>query len=79
MSAEARATLAPDGAAFTMSDAGWSQTLPIAALPGQVAFYRRLRDRGANAKLGQPGPYAKHYLPILGALEALQGALRTTR
>lgn len=47
----------------------WSQVVPIAALPGQLAFYRRLWSRGAKAK-GAPGPWARHYAASVAALEA---------
>lgn len=65
-------TLSPDGQTFTMRGrSGWCWTLPLARLPEQVAFYRRLWSRGASVK-GQPGPWARFHAPAVSALEAAQ-------
>ena len=43
----------------------WSTDFPGSDLARWLAFYRRLRDR-------REGRYAKHYFPIIEALEEVQ-------
>lgn len=51
-----------DGQSFTITLSAWSGTYPVDALPDQLKFYRRLRDR-------KNGAYAQHYEPTVRALE----------
>lgn len=67
------ATLSADRATVTMQGARWSSTFPRADLPGKLAFYRALRDRGGK---GGPGPYARFYEPSVKALERVEKMAR---
>ena len=68
------AVLSPDGLTFTLRGVRWVRVLPVAALPGQLRFYRDLWSRGARVK-GQAGPQARHYAPMVEALEVLAAEL----
>lgn len=47
----------------------WSVRVPIAALPGYRALYRRLWARGSKIA-DRPGPWARFYQEDLRALDA---------
>lgn len=57
-----RVEASEDGASFTLTLGAWSGTRRIDDLPGQLKFYRQLRDR-------KGGAYAEHYAPTVRALE----------
>lgn len=55
-----------------MAKAAWSQTVPLADLPGWLALYRRLWSRLPDGKKpvpGKPGPWAEFYEADVRALE----------
>jgi len=54
-----------DGQSFTITLNAWSGTYAMDALPQQLKFYRRLRDR-------KNGAYAQHYEPTVRALEKFE-------
>lgn len=57
-----RVEASEDETSFTLTLGAWSGTLRIDELPGQLKFYRQLRDR-------KGGAYAEQYAPTVRALE----------
>ena len=58
-----KAKLAPDGKSMILFGECWSETLTHDQIPGRLALYRKLRNRGGVGK------YAKFYDPTIAALE----------
>jgi hypothetical protein len=59
------AVLSPDGQSFRLSAGAWSGTYRIGQLEGELAFYRRMRDRNGGA-------HARFYEATVRALEQMQ-------
>jgi hypothetical protein len=59
------AVLSSDGQSFRLSAGTWSGTYNIDNLEGQLAFYRRMRDR-------RNGAHARFYEATVRALEQMQ-------
>lgn len=70
--------LSPDRQSFTIRRRNWSGSYPIAALPDQISFYRRLWSRGSK-RPGEAGPFGPVYEPTVVALEVLQKRLAGER
>jgi hypothetical protein len=59
------AVLSSDGQSFRLSAGAWSGTYDIGQLEGEIAFYRRMRDRNG-------GKQARFYEATVRALEQMQ-------
>lgn len=66
-------TLDPVARTAFMAGGTWSQTVPLADLPGWLKLYRNLWSRLPDGKKlvpGKPGPWARFYEADVRALEA---------
>lgn len=67
----ARASLSADGQRVTLEKGLWSETFPIAKLPGRIAFYRSLVDETRQKMRMRGATGACAHEQTLAALEAV--------